>query len=405
MFRPIKFLFVMAMTAITVTLYGNNSDCPVFNTSDDSDTLMIDDHVVTVDRTPWREILNILINKGTNIITGSGLSLLGFEEVCKISEENLSDVIKILIDSEEIFPKYDADNRLSGAMSKEDITGPAENENIEFDFNKRNDFIRQNVTPGMSLIKLQWRNNENLYNSYCVVSDSLGIIYDDFITNSIMFESNAYNTYLDYDDDYISMNESSSVPTIHIVPIDGDSTYIVILSDSPAVAGVDIVHDSGRKIEYVGASPVFADATIAGDNRDSTRDMTMRVLEMHSPPIIEDKAAKSEDPNYTGIKKWSLFVTANWLWGTERGRVEITHICHFTNGKIVGQDSEAFAYMTMGNAAAERTEVAFNKISYGYGLSTPLVEITITYDNEVYSVSFSSDFNSNIGGTGTHTHF
>ena len=85
--------------------------------------------------------------------------------------------------------------------------------------------------------------------------------------------------------------------------------------------------------------------------------------------------------------------------------MEITHICHFTNGKIVGQDSEAFAYMTMGNAAAERTEVAFNKISYGYGLSTSLVEITITYDNEVYSVSFSSDFNSNIGGTGTHTHF
>lgn len=300
---------------LTICSCSNDSSFFDFSVSGDFYSSPIYDHTIVVDDTPWNVLLDRLERKGTDMIPNVNISFSGYNIVCEITEDNLLSIKSTIKNNISLLPYYDDNNRICGVMTNFDnIINRAENSNIGYNFNRRNNYIDNEVKLGMTLLKLQWNNNDTIVYSYCVVSDKSGIIYDDFIINTVLFESS--------------------------------------------------IIDKTNK-------------------RQKTR---------------------GEDPNYTGTKTWSRTEIADWLWGGERGKAVISHDCHFSNGHIIGQDSDAFAYMTIGNAEAERTEVAYNKISYGFGLSTPFIDISLTFNDGYYTVTFSSNSGSQIGDTGEHTH-
>lgn len=309
-------LLVVSLT-MTICSCSNSSSFFDFSLpSDDYYTPVIHNHNVVVDNTPWNLLLEKLGKKGADIIPNINISLTDYESICKITDNNLQDVKNALIESLTLIPCYDNNNTIFRVLTNvNDIADATESSNANYNLNRRNDYIKDEIKPGMNLLKLRWNYNDTIAYTYCVVSDKSGIVYDDFITNTVIFESSTTNK---------------------------------------------------------------------TNKRQKTR---------------------GEDPHFTGSWTWTLTQNAYWLWGSERGMAQITHICYYNDGRIIGQDSDAYAYMTIGNSEAERTEIEYNKIAYGYGLSTPLVDITLTYESGAYSLSFSTSLGSKVGDTGTHTHF
>lgn len=314
----IKTKTTLTIVLLTMSICSCTNSSSYFDFSlstEDYYTPIIHSHSVVVDDTPWNLLLEKMESKGTDIIPNINISLSGYETICKITDNNLLDVKNTVMENLTLIPCYD-NNTICGVLTNVDnIADVAESSNAIYNLNRRNEYLENEVKPGMELLKLQWNNNDTIVYTYCIVSDKSGIIYDDFITNTVIFESNT---------------------------------------------------------------------TDKSNKRQKTR---------------------GEDPHFTGTWTWTLTQRADWLWGAERGMAQITHICYYNDGSIVGQDSDAYAYMTIGNSKAERTEIAYNKIAYGYGLSTPLVDITLTYNSGSYTLSFSTSLGSKVGDTGTHTHF
>lgn len=310
-----KTSFAIAFLTMIICSCSNSSSFFEFSlSSDDYYTPIIHNHDVVVDDSPWTLLLEKLEKKGADIIPNISIALSGYESICKITENNLLDVKNTVMENLALIPCYDNNTICKVLTNVKNIADVNGNSSALYNLNRRNEYIENEVKPGMELLKLLWNNNDTIICTYCIVSDKSGIIYDDLITNTVLFES-------------------------------------------------------------------------------STTDKTNK-----------RQKTRGEDPHFTGTKTWGITVTADWLWGTERGRAEINHDCYFSNGQIIGQDSDAFAYMTIGNAEAERTEIAYNKIAYGYALSTPLIDITITFNSGYYTVSLSSDLGSYAKGAGTHTH-
>lgn len=113
----------------------------------------------------------------------------------------------------------------------------------------------------------------------------------------------------------------------------------------------------------------------------------------------------SENSNFTGQIIWEFTASADWIWGSERGEIKITHDGHYSNGYFTYHDYNATHYFLLGNSAAEVSAIDHNTIAYGYGFSTPYITINLKFTGQTYEVSFTgSGFGSQSGGQGTHTH-
>lgn len=106
----------------------------------------------------------------------------------------------------------------------------------------------------------------------------------------------------------------------------------------------------------------------------------------------------------SGSLIWTLTAVADWIWGSERGRVTITHTGYYTSGHFRYHNYDADHYFNIGNSDAKVSQVGDQTIAYGYGFSTPSISINITLSGSSYSVSFSSSFGSTSGGSGQHSH-
>jgi hypothetical protein len=112
----------------------------------------------------------------------------------------------------------------------------------------------------------------------------------------------------------------------------------------------------------------------------------------------------SEGSNFTGIAHWTYTDGANWIWGSERGSVTITHDGYYSSGGFSHHNFNASHYFSLGNSDAKVSEIGNNTIAYGYGFSTPLITINITLTGSNYNVSFGSMIGSTSGGNGQHSH-
>jgi hypothetical protein len=112
----------------------------------------------------------------------------------------------------------------------------------------------------------------------------------------------------------------------------------------------------------------------------------------------------SENSDFTGMVSWTRTDVAEWIWGSDRGRVTITHDGHYSNGSFSHHNFNASHYFSLGNSEAKVSVVNSNTIAYGYGLSTPYISISITLTGSNYTVSFSTTIGSHCGGSGQHTH-
>jgi hypothetical protein len=108
--------------------------------------------------------------------------------------------------------------------------------------------------------------------------------------------------------------------------------------------------------------------------------------------------------DFTGSLIWELTSTATWLWGSKRGQVVITHTGYYTNGYFYYHDFSGTHYMSIGNSDVQVTPISYNTITYGYGMSTPLISISITLKGSSYEVNFSGSIGSTAGGEGQHSH-
>ncbi|MCR5714484.1 MAG: hypothetical protein K6F98_06105 [Bacteroidales bacterium] len=310
------FSSAIVLMMIICSCSDSSNSFEFFSSKDDYRTsLTRSQDTIIIDDTSWEGVLDILKEKGNDLIPGINISLSGYEVVCKISEKNLQDVKNTVKENITLIPCYDDANNIYDIQTNlNEVANSINISNVRYDFDRRNNYIEKETRPGMSLLKLHWRCNGNLVDSYCIVSDAFGIVYEDFIVNTMLFDS--------------------------------------------------------RTVERI-------------SKRLKSRD---------------------ENPFFSGTKTWERSVTAYWLWGNERGRAEVAHNGYFSNGVVIGQDSQALAYISIGNAEAERTEIAYNKIAYGLGLSTPLIDITLSFNVDSYTLSFSASVGSKIGETGTHTH-
>lgn len=262
----------------------------------------------------WRNALNRIIDLKDSLFIDSNISLISYEVIDYVTDENLFFIQEFVKNNSDMIPLYDSLYNVIGVTSTDSIN-TLHNKSVSYNYKRRDKYIDDNVRDSMLLLKLKWYVNGDVKNSYCVVSENYGIVYDNFITNTML-------------------------------------------------VNVDIAELTDKRIK-----------------------------------------SRGEDQSFSGSKTWELTATAEWLWGTERGKAVITHTCIYSNNIIIGQDSDAYAYISIGNAVAECTEIADNKISYGYGLATPLIDISLSFANGIYTVNLSSSLGSNITGSGSHTHY
>lgn len=93
----------------------------------------------------------------------------------------------------------------------------------------------------------------------------------------------------------------------------------------------------------------------------------------------------------------NLGCTAYWLWGSERGRVDIYHTIYGNSESLDNSTCSEYSYISIGSAGAEaqikeckKGTGGYSICNYAYYLATPTVSVTISGGNGIdFSVSVS----------------
>ncbi len=106
--------------------------------------------------------------------------------------------------------------------------------------------------------------------------------------------------------------------------------------------------------------------------------------------------------------QWRHYETCSWLWGSERGSVELTHTIYGGKNYLRDSNCHADGYMSIGKCGAEivrnsitRGEGGRSICAYGYYMATPTTDISMSLSGGRYSITISSSgISSPITGTG-----
>ncbi|MDR2423615.1 MAG: hypothetical protein LBD59_02685 [Prevotellaceae bacterium] len=104
-----------------------------------------------------------------------------------------------------------------------------------------------------------------------------------------------------------------------------------------------------------------------------------------------------------GCWTWTLEEVTTWLWGSNRGKITITHVGCYANSIFLYHYYNTSHGFQMGSSAAQATIVGDRSIAYGWALATPNVTISITFQTPNFTLSFGGSGGTKIGGTGQHT--
>ncbi len=168
-----------------------------------------------------------------------------------------------------------------------------------------------------------------------------------------------------------------------------ETTTSCIVSDKQG-----IVYDNFIINAFIINTPVTTIDVVAIDNKE----------EMGVNKLSAESETHDVMPIFSGFVNWSTSGTAEWLWGSERGYARILHTGHYYYDSFLRHDYSASHYFQLGNSDAEVQELAYNRIAYGYGFSTPGITINLTFNAGAFSLSFGGMIGSTAGDTGSHSH-
>lgn len=163
----------------------------------------------------WKSQLNAIKEKPNELLLASGISLVDYQFVDVIDNIQKLDMYRALIKEEEgMLPYYNQSlDTIKILTRKEAIKTRTSYQ--EFTLDKLNKYVDESVLENMKIFRLTWDYNGTIINTFCVISDEQGIVYDCFITNTLVFkiESNLLNEYTEIPD------------TRALVPLTGTKTW------------------------------------------------------------------------------------------------------------------------------------------------------------------------------------
>lgn len=127
---------------------------------------------------------------------------------------------------------------------------------------------------------------------------------------------------------------------------------------------------------------------------------------------ILDEEESASKPNtrvlvpFTGSRVWTMRVTAEWLWGAERGFAEVAHTGYYRTGSIYGHDCTSHYSFQFGTAKAQATKIGNYTIAYVCAMAAPGITINTGLGSNGYYLDFSGyipGFTS--GDSGSHSFF
>lgn len=138
------------------------------------------------DTVRWKIQFNTIKEEPANLLVVSGISLVDYQLVDVIdNEQKLEKYKTVLKEEQDMLPYYNQSLDTIKVVTKKEAQN-IKSEHQEFTFDKQNGFIDECVREGMKIIRLTWDNNGTKINTLCVVSDEIGIVYDCFLINTMI---------------------------------------------------------------------------------------------------------------------------------------------------------------------------------------------------------------------------
>jgi hypothetical protein len=104
----------------------------------------------------------------------------------------------------------------------------------------------------------------------------------------------------------------------------------------------------------------------------------LAILKAAPDAIARETSASSI--NYSRSWTWTI----DWIWGSQRGQINVIHYVNAINKKVQCQWGSATAYMDLGSAQALYHDINetsyYGKAQYGFAWATPTMSIDVTWN-------------------------
>ncbi len=147
-------------------------------------------NIETINTEPidWKSQLEKIINIPPDVLKNSNIELLCYEVVDDINNPIKENTYKnVLKKDENMFPFFSSDLKTIKAISKKEAIR-LKSQHQKFTFEERDKFVDNLNLKEAKTLNLKWNNNGVETNTICIVSEKEGIIYDNFITNTIVIK-------------------------------------------------------------------------------------------------------------------------------------------------------------------------------------------------------------------------
>ena len=136
----------------------------------------------------WITQLERIKNQPPNLLNKSGISLVNYELLDLLdSETKIMNYKNEIKQNENMIPCYISIDEIK-AITKEEARC-SNSSNQLYTFSKLENYVDSVVKLNTKIVRLEWNNNGDIENTLCVVSDKDGILYDNFITNTIVINA------------------------------------------------------------------------------------------------------------------------------------------------------------------------------------------------------------------------
>lgn len=147
------------------------------------DSVKLTPKTKAIEAKDWKSQLQSVIDIPPSILKESGITLLGYELVDELDNNVKVAKFKETLKAEEnMIPAYSKDLKAIRAITKAEAKNNT-SAYQKYTFSKCEQYIENNITEDMKVLRLRWSNNGVETNTLCVVSETKGIIYDNFLTN------------------------------------------------------------------------------------------------------------------------------------------------------------------------------------------------------------------------------
>lgn len=143
----------------------------------------------SISKRTWSEQFEFVKECPNKALITNKIKLIDYSKIGKIDKNNLSE-IKTMVSSEDNYVAICSNN-----LEKIDIKRISDvkmDKSIEFNNNKHTELLGQSIFEGVNVLKLKWKVGNNTIFSYCLVSDTQGILYDNMLSNIIIVAVNDY---------------------------------------------------------------------------------------------------------------------------------------------------------------------------------------------------------------------